>query len=133
MKNTRFTIPNTFKLLGQTYKVEYNNDKCDGASAYGLASFSENTIYLATEVNNKPIAQDAIEHTFFHELTHMILHSMGKEKLNADEKFVDLFGGMLHQVATTMMYKEEQTKMDWSKVEMMPRNPPKIEGDRPVG
>lgn len=117
MKNTSFKIPTTFKLLGQTYKVEYNNDKCDGANAYGLASFNENTIYLATEVANKPIAKDAIEHTFFHELTHMILHSMGKEKLNADEKFVDLFGGMLHQVATSMTYKEEQIGIDIAKLQ----------------
>ena len=125
----KFRIPKKFKLLGQTYTVEYNNEKCDGANAYGLAVFDTNTIYLTDALDKKPIADDIQAHTFFHELTHHILHAMGREKLCRDEKFVDLFGGMLHQVAITMEYDTP----DWSKIDMMPKTPPKIAGDRPVG
>ena len=32
------------------------------------------------------------------ELVHAILHNMGEDDLNDNEKFVDVFGSLLHQV-----------------------------------
>jgi hypothetical protein len=42
------------------------------------------------------------EHTFCHELTHAILDLIKEDKLSKNEKFVDLFGGALHQALSTM-------------------------------
>jgi ketopantoate reductase len=97
-------IPKKFKLMGSTFTVEYNDDMCKGAEAFGLASYDTNKIYLSTKVNNDPINQDQIEHTFLHEVVHHILHIMGKEKLNSNEKFVDMLAGFLHQLLTTSEY-----------------------------
>jgi hypothetical protein len=42
----------------------------------------------------------ALLHTFYHELSHAILHYMNN-KLEYDEKFVDDFGGLLAQAMDT--------------------------------
>jgi predicted SprT family Zn-dependent metalloprotease len=50
-------------------------------------------------------SQAGVEQTFCHELTHSILYAMGELKLYANEKFVDLFGHLLHQALTTQEFK----------------------------
>jgi len=46
------------------------------------------------------LPEQAQEVTFYHELVHAILFTMGKT--NHDEEFVDTFGGLLHQFSRTM-------------------------------
>lgn len=100
-------IPKKFKLLGQVITVEFNDEMCKGADAFGLASYDTNKIYLSTKVNNAEIRPDQIEQTFLHEAMHFILHYMGKDKLRGNEKFVDMAAGFIHQMLTTMEYEEE--------------------------
>ena len=42
--------------------------------------------------------------TFWHELTHAILHDMGKDKLNKDEAFVTAFANRLDQAIKTAKF-----------------------------
>ena len=42
--------------------------------------------------------------TFWHELTHAILHDMGKDKLNRDEAFVSDFADRLDQAIKTAKF-----------------------------
>lgn len=42
--------------------------------------------------------------TFWHELTHAILHDMGKDKLNRDEAFVTAFANRLDQAIKTARF-----------------------------
>jgi hypothetical protein len=42
--------------------------------------------------------------TFWHELTHAILHDMGEAKLNGDEKFVSAFADRLDQAIKTARF-----------------------------
>jgi Zn-dependent peptidase ImmA (M78 family) len=46
------------------------------------------------------LPEQAQEATFYHELVHAVLFTMGKT--NHDEEFVDTFGGLLHQYSRTM-------------------------------
>lgn len=48
----------------------------------------------------KKQAKTMYEHTFLHELTHAVLHSMD-HPLYEDEAFVDTFSGLLHQALTS--------------------------------
>jgi hypothetical protein len=47
----------------------------------------------------------AKESTFYHELVHAILFTMGRN--NHDEDFVDTFGNFLHQFANTVNEPEQ--------------------------
>lgn len=42
--------------------------------------------------------------TFWHELTHAILHDMGRDKLNKDEAFVTAFADRLDQAIKTARF-----------------------------
>jgi hypothetical protein len=42
--------------------------------------------------------------TFWHELTHAILHDMGENRLNNNEKFVSAFADRLHQAIKTARF-----------------------------
>jgi len=45
-----------------------------------------------------------MEHTYFHELVHCILHTIGRTKLSDDEELVDMVAGLLHQSVKTAVY-----------------------------
>lgn len=64
---------------------------------YGLWSPSENKITI-----QKGLEEGQKDHTLWHEITHVILDHMGEEELSSNEKFVDLFGGLLAQVIKTL-------------------------------
>lgn len=96
-------IPKTFNILGHIVTVKlvdvvpFEDPKHEGS--WGCWIAKENTIYVKKQKNKE------IEiHTFLHELVHCILAYMNESKLNDNEKFVDLFGGMLHQILKTSKY-----------------------------
>ena len=97
-------IPKRFKLLGHTIEVEYD-PMLDGRNGIlGEARYTSNTIALQpnTDTYKRPDSQQ--EHVFLHELTHHILNEMNEHELNGNEKFVDVFSGLLHQALTTMEF-----------------------------
>ena len=95
----KLKIPKRFKLLGETITVRYCNDMLLNGS-YGMASYKNNEIVL--QDTNTPVEKR--EHTFYHELTHHILSTMGEDKICSNEKFVDVFSGLLHQAIQTSEY-----------------------------
>lgn len=98
-------IPTKFKLLGYTITVEFD-PMLDGRNGtLGEARYTTNSIALQpnTDTFNRPA--ETQEHVFFHELTHHILHKMNEYELRGNEKFVDVFAGLLHQALTTMEYE----------------------------
>ncbi len=46
-----------------------------------------------------------LEGTFCHELVHIMLYFAGEHELRNNEKFVDVFSGLLHQALTTAVYE----------------------------
>ena|ERR1035437_7264784 len=92
-------IPNKFKLLGETITVKWSDDILK-LRVYGTAQYEINEIII----QSKDMPEDKKEHTFYHELIHHILTIMGENKLNNNEKFVDMFSGLLHQAIKTAEY-----------------------------
>jgi hypothetical protein len=90
-------IPKRFKLHGHTLEVKVvsGSDMAD----HGMYEPDKE---LITVRKSTPAMQ---EHSWLHELTHAILLAMGKDKLYADEGFVDSFSALLHQALTSAEYK----------------------------
>lgn len=99
-------IPKKFKLFGETITVEYVSNLIEKEGRMGQSVYRENKIQLL-DINNdiystKPFMH--IEQTFYHELVHFILTKMNLNDLSEDEKFVDVFASLLHQVIVTAEY-----------------------------
>ncbi len=92
-----FKIPKQLELQGQTVHVEFTNDLQHDKDAYGTACFRDNKICIQKATKHMPLPKDKLEHIFFHELTHWVLGVMGEEELLHNEKFVDIFGGLMYQ------------------------------------
>jgi len=95
--NGSHLIPEQFKLNHKTIKVIVDDDYCVSEECVGEADFTQKLITLASVCNGKKITKAEKEKTFFHELVHMILDSMGRYRLKYDEKFVDEFALKLHE------------------------------------
>ena len=89
-KETKPDVATTFNLAGSKWHVNYlchmeEMGKCDP---------ERQVIHIRMDMNKQ-----TTEQTFYHELVHAILFTMGK--LNHDEEFVDTFGAFLHQYQIT--------------------------------
>lgn len=96
-------IPKEFMLFGTKISVKYDNGLYYNNDATGESRYPVNEIVLQS-TNDDYKADDS---TFYHELVHWVLHMMGEEELDSNEKFVDIFGRLLHQFITTSKYQEE--------------------------
>ena len=91
-------IPSSFQLAGHTVTVRMVAEKdWTDDEVVGYWNSQNLTITVPAWFNESRTQQ-----IFCHELVHSILHSMCEEKLNGNEKFVDLFGSFLHQVWTSI-------------------------------
>ncbi len=99
-------IPKTFQILGMKISVVFDEDLYDRKGCLGLVKYRENKIFLQPNTPEIKLAEDKIEHIFFHELVHLILyHSEGRDADDAlcnDEIFVNRISGLLHQALSTM-------------------------------
>ena len=84
------TVATSFTLAGFEWSVRY----VEGITEYGLCNPSTQEIIIRAGLNDQMTQQ-----TFFHELVHAIMFTMGK--LNHDEEFTDAFGALLHQYERT--------------------------------
>ncbi len=103
MQNRRLRIPKSFYLHGQKIKVEYEKDWAHQTDENGNAAYRINRIILQPRTESYNMTVEATEQIFCHELVHFILFSMESDRRN-DEKFVNLFGSLLHQALVTMEY-----------------------------
>ena len=102
-KITIKNVPKSFQLYGQTINVTFDNQECMKENASGLAHYDRNLIVLADkDPNQNKLPDDTIQHVFWHEALHHILHKSGYKKLAYDEAFIDRISGLIHQTLTTM-------------------------------
>ena len=80
----------TFQLAGSKWCVNYLSHM----EEMGKCDPEKQTIFIRMDMNKQ-----TTEQTFYHELVHAIMFTMGK--LNHDEEFVDTFGAFLHQYQLT--------------------------------
>lgn len=100
----KIIIPFEFKLGGAKVIIEFNNEYCADQKALGLADFTEKIITLCTISRNKKLKKSEIDKTYYHELSHMLLDSMGKERLKWDEVFVEKLGIALYEYHKSVKY-----------------------------
>ena len=95
-----FKIPDEFNLGGSNIKVNVV-DRCDN-NALGNCLLAASRIEIA-DLCNKDTKQSESNklNTFFHELTHSILDTMGENELSTNEKFVSTFSSFLTEAITT--------------------------------
>lgn len=88
-------IPKAITIGGNIVEVRMV-DKCDG-NAVGEECLAAGYIEIA-DVFDKDIRQTESSklNTFYHELTHAILDTMGESKLSTNEKFVCCFCRIPH-------------------------------------
>ena len=90
-------IPNSFRLGRKKYKVELH---ANSIAKYGTFLPEAKRVIIFNAVRGKPVdAADKTE-TFWHEVTHAILHDMDHPRWK-DEGFVTAFSKRLTQVVHT--------------------------------
>lgn len=98
-------IPKRFKIMGHTVEVITDSDFCIANNCMGVTWDSQNKIVLSDKIVSdseyKAIPKSKKEQTYLHEVVHNILSAMNESELNNNEKFVDTFSALLHQVLTT--------------------------------
>jgi hypothetical protein len=107
-------IPSKVNILGHTVNISYDDKRCNDASVYGLYFPIDKKIVLSKNFIKDdvvtPLSDDIIYHTYLHELVHAILDAMNEHKLYKDEKFIDVFSGILAQIKQTEEYETNEIK-----------------------
>lgn len=100
-------IPSKFKVGGQEMEVRLV-ERCDD-DTIGSCSPASGFIEIA-ERHSKDAYQSATskKNTFYHELVHSILRTMGESDLNDNEKLVCCFAGFLTEAMESAVYLEEE-------------------------
>lgn len=91
----QLTLPKKVKVGDKWYSVEIAESMQDRLYM-GEVHYAKQTITLARKsYHGIPLKLSALHETFWHELTHAILESMGRTQLNNDENFVEEFSSRL--------------------------------------
>lgn len=97
-------IPKSFQLFATTYQIVFDNQRMDDQNAYGIIEHGFNRITLSDTYKGEKLSDDTILDTYYHEKVHAILKAMGKNELNEDEEFVEIFSRLLRQSDKTAKY-----------------------------
>jgi hypothetical protein len=90
-------IPYTFKLSGSRFRVQQTHAV---GNTMGQCMPDKQTIFVAVSSGTSKRDPVDVAETFWHEVTHAILHDM-QHKLWRDEAFVTAFSKRLNQVIHT--------------------------------
>ena len=101
------TIPSKITLGGQEVEIR-NVERCDG-NAVGECHLLEGYIEIADIYNkDRKQSESSKVDTFYDELTHCILQTMGETELDNNEKFVCCFAGFLTEAMSNSEYKKKE-------------------------
>lgn len=94
-------FPNSFEIFGQTFTVVLKKNLIKKHGALGRCNSEKGWIQIQ-DPEYTDVSREVLEQTFFHELMHAILDSIGQEELSANENLVDLMGSCMYQAIKTM-------------------------------
>ena len=99
-------IPTSFKVGGQEIEVR-TVERCDD-DCLGICDVPCGYIEIANTIrkDGKQSLGSKVN-TFYHELTHSILRTMGEMDLNNNEKFVCGFSSLLTEAMAKAVFMEE--------------------------
>lgn len=99
-------IPSKITLGGQEVEVR-NVERCNG-NAVGECHICGGFVEIADNFNKADVQSESSKvNTFYHELTHCILITMGESELNDNEKFVCCFASFLTDAMRNAKFEEE--------------------------
>ena len=91
-----------FTLGGHDFKVKYVKRLVgDTGELFGRANAKTNLVEIALTISGEKISEDVIQHTLYHELSHLFMILMYEGELNANEQFIDQLGLLMHQFMKT--------------------------------
>lgn len=91
----QLTLPKRLKVGDNWYSVDIAETMRE-RMYMGEVHYAKRTITLARKsYRGIPLKLSALQETFWHELTHAILESMGRNDLDNDEQFVEDFSSRL--------------------------------------
>jgi hypothetical protein len=96
----KFKPPKEIEVGGQVFKIIHTEDLRKMAGAFGQAHLMTGEIYLDT----KGTPEDTQAITYFHEVFHCILDTLGRKELCQDEAFVDSVANLFWQTQKTAKY-----------------------------
>lgn len=100
-------IPNRYQVGGQEMEVR-RVERCDD-NCMGQCHVSAGWIEIADIINKNDKQSEGSKHnTFYHELVHSILRTMGETELNDNEKFICCFAGFLTEAMKDAYFKIEE-------------------------
>ena len=100
----QLTLPKKVKVGDKWYSVEVVEAMRDKLYM-GEAHYADQKLTLARRTHHGvPFKLSALHETFWHELTHAILDSMGEHKLNNNERFVEEFSSRLAKAIQTARF-----------------------------
>ncbi len=96
MATVKAPIPRKMRIGNRQYSVEIVEAMLE-KKRMGHVHYPTQTIKLGlrSNVTHKKFAPEQVQETFWHEVTHAILHAMERHTLNRDEKFVTEFAHRL--------------------------------------
>lgn len=100
-------IPNKLKVGGQDVNVEFTNTII--GDKQGTCVLWNGKIKLAEIYKGVPQTYSSKFNTFYHELTHAILDTMGEYELSSNERFVSSFSGFLSEAVRSFEFNEERS------------------------
>lgn len=97
-------IPSKLNIGGQLINVEIV-DRCEG-DVLGLCNTAQGKILIANTFDGITQSETSKINTYWHEVVHCILDTMGEKELSENEKFVNCFGSFLTEAMTNAYFKE---------------------------
>ena len=102
-------IPKDVKLGGSVLEVK-QVERCSD-NTVGEMCLAAGYIEIANKFNKDNVQTESSKvNTFYHELTHAILDTMGESELSKNEKFVCCFSGFLADAMENARFTEEDGK-----------------------
>ena len=96
----KFKTPKTFEAAGQVFTVRMDADIKEYADCCGQTHIDKALVIIDPNLATPDI--QAI--TYYHELLHVILITIGRMDLNSDEAFIDNTASLLWQAQKTSTY-----------------------------
>jgi hypothetical protein len=100
----QLVLPKKVQVGSKWYSVDVV-ESMRRKSEVGRVTYGTQKIELARRTHHGiPLKLTALEETFWHELTHAILHDMGEHSLNNRENFVEEFAQRLARAIRTARF-----------------------------
>lgn len=100
----QLVLPKKVQVGSKWYSVDVV-ESMRRKSEVGRVTYDTQKIELARRTHHGvPLKLSALEETFWHELTHAILHDMGEHALNNRENFVEEFAQRLARAIRTARF-----------------------------